>query len=190
MDPVYGNSFNRKFNGPLKRLLLTLGGTDLHQLSFQLTRWILEALPEATVDLVAGHPCSGYTNEDEALLKNSHLTFHKDLTCLRELMFENDAAVCGGGQTLYELAATATPAVALLVADNQRRNIQFMSRLGCCLWIGSPTDADLEAKLKAAISELDRNSQLRSSMGMAGHSVVDGHGAHRAAAELVAVLAQ
>jgi len=38
------------------------------------------------------------------------------------LMLAADMAVCGGGQTTSELAATGTPAIAIRLAENQTLN--------------------------------------------------------------------
>ena len=46
---------------------------------------------------------------------------------LSALMSAADLAVSGGGQTLYELAATGVPTVALCLADNQEPNIAALA---------------------------------------------------------------
>jgi len=182
LDSGYGAGFDRNFNRPLMRLLVTLGGTDVQQLSFQLARWSLEVLPQATVDVVVG---GSFSSEP---VNNSRVNVHQNLGSLRELMLQSDAAVCGGGHTQLELAPTATTEVALLVADNPSYNVESMSNLGCCLWIGSPDDHDLEGGLKSAIRALDRDPGLRSSIGTTAHNLIDGFGAHRVASELVILL--
>ncbi len=48
---------------------------------------------------------------------------------MRDVMLSSDVAISAGGQTLYELARTGTPTVAVSVADNQKKNVEAMGKV-------------------------------------------------------------
>jgi spore coat polysaccharide biosynthesis predicted glycosyltransferase SpsG len=167
----------------VERVLITVGGMDQNALTPRLIRWVREALPAAELDVVAG-PFFG----DEAV-KQTHALAEADAAVavwtdppsVCKLMMESDLAVAGGGQTTYELAATGTPAVAIRLVDNQTGNLKGFSSRGVLDWIGDSHDADLQAKLQAAIRRLAGDPGTREKMSRAGRQMVDGRGAFRVA---------
>ncbi len=109
----------------------------------------------------------------------SRVVFHRSRFGLGALMREADVAISGAGVTLYELAATATPSVALLIAPNQRPNYDAFARAGAALPAGAATDADLAVAIESALRRLDADPGLRGAMGARGRALVDGRGAAR-----------
>jgi UDP-2,4-diacetamido-2,4,6-trideoxy-beta-L-altropyranose hydrolase len=163
--------------GRVKRVLVTLGGSDPHGLSFRVARWVLDILGRAQVDLVVGP--FGVSPGDA--IASRGIAVHEQPADIRRLMLEADIAVSGGGQTLYELAATGTPTVALQVATNQALNIAGLEAAGTLIAAGAADAANLERSLKAALLRLVDNPIQRVAMSRAGRTVVDGLGAMRVA---------
>jgi UDP-2,4-diacetamido-2,4,6-trideoxy-beta-L-altropyranose hydrolase len=92
-----------------------------------------------------------------------------------------DLAVVAAGGTCWELAATATPALAVVVADNQLDVGAAVARLG----LGRVLAAEATtAELEAAIAALVRDRTVRAEMMRRGPQVIDGRGAERACAAL------
>jgi spore coat polysaccharide biosynthesis predicted glycosyltransferase SpsG len=114
------------------------------------------------------------------------VTVHTDVAGLRELIVAADVAVSGAGMTLYELCASATPAVMMCMADNQRPNFEAFERAGAALGAGGADDAELSASLRAALGRLATDGALRSALGARGRALVDGHGAQRVARAITA----
>jgi UDP-2,4-diacetamido-2,4,6-trideoxy-beta-L-altropyranose hydrolase len=104
---------------------------------------------------------------------------------LYPLMMEADVAITTGGQTTYELAATGTPACAVVLADNQYPNLTTLSSLGTLDWVGSAADPDLESRLERQLVALASDSERRHAMSRAGRRLVDGKGAGRVAREIL-----
>src|SRR5207245_10013120 len=93
-------------------------------------------------------------------------------------------AAPGGGVTRDRLAATATPAVVVQMADNQARNVKGVEQAGAALAAGAAGEAALGESLAKALRRLARDHALRATMGARGRELVDGQGALRVAAAL------
>lgn len=100
-----------------------------------------------------------------------------------------DLAVCGGGQTLLELAAVGTPAIAVQLADNQAGSIRAMVRSGAARLAGIWDDPALGVSISMTVHELCERIELRTALGVAGQRLVDGGGAVRVAGVLLQLLA-
>lgn len=98
-------------------------------------------------------------------------------------MMQADLAICCAGQTVYELAATGTSALALCVADNQVEHARALEKKGAILtlnWAETKPCA-----LRDALSELIQDADRRAAMSSAGRGLVDGKGALRVAAAIL-----
>jgi spore coat polysaccharide biosynthesis predicted glycosyltransferase SpsG len=167
----------------IRRVLLLGGGGAAVGAVLDATLRALEAaLPAAEVEVVVG-PFAPMP----ALSRGRPVMVHRDPRDIRALMLAADLAVTGGGQTAYELAATATPAVGLRLAENQRVNLRGLAAAGVLVDVGSPDDAGFHARFADTLSHLAADADLRARMGQAGRRLVDGGGAGRVAAELLAL---
>ena len=100
-------------------------------------------------------------------------------------MRECDIAITGGGQTLFELAATGTPSMAIRLVDNQTSNLNNLTDLGIVQWIGDAADHDLDSKLSENLALLANDKHLREKMSHQGQAYIDGQGAKRVALEIM-----
>ena len=190
LRPEFAEEPSRSFPVHVGTVLLTLGGSDPANLMPRLMRWIAAELEPVQLNVVAG-PLSDDLNEikTEAAAIGPRALVHQQPDDMRGLMLNADLAVSGGGQTLYELAATATPTVAIRLADNQTSNLVGFEAARVLTWAGDAQEGDLEAKVRAHLRRLAKNPQERAAMAAAGRSLVDGRGAGRVAAA-VAELAE
>ena len=97
-------------------------------------------------------------------------------------MREADMAIAGGGQTLYELAATGTPTIAVQLFDNQASSVAGLVELGAVLDGGRFDGTKSLRAMTSRVHELMRDAELRRSCSRQGQAVVDGRGAERVAA--------
>jgi spore coat polysaccharide biosynthesis predicted glycosyltransferase SpsG/RimJ/RimL family protein N-acetyltransferase len=104
---------------------------------------------------------------------------------LPELMASADLAVCGGGQTLYELATVGTPAVALQLFENQAANLEAMAVAGTVCVAGVWPSTDAVGAITSLVQELCDRADLRAVMSAAGQRLIDGRGACRVADALL-----
>lgn len=161
----------------VRRVLVTVGGGDPDRLTPRLVRWAADALKDTSVDVVIG-PMFDKQNLPAGY---KSATIHSNPQNMREIMLGADVALCGGGQTTYELAATGTPAVAVRTAGNQTVNLEGLSAAGSLTWVGDANDADLESKMTQELKALAGDVARRAAMSRMGRVLVDGQGATRVA---------
>jgi UDP-2,4-diacetamido-2,4,6-trideoxy-beta-L-altropyranose hydrolase len=176
----------RTVAGAVKRLLLTVGGGNPGAIIERLLATARRALPNASIDVIVG-PLA-MPAENLARVARTHegaVALHEDPKDVRALMLAADLAVSGGGQTLYELAATGTPTVGVRLADNQTLNLQNLQAEGTLFSAGDAADADREAALTSALRTLAESRERRAEMSRRGRALVDGQGAMRVAEALI-----
>ena len=171
LDPAFGEAPNRVPAEAVRRVLVTLGGGVVGEPLARVIAAVRRTLPSATIDLALG-PLS----DDDAGAQEA-VTLHRGLRSLRGLMLQSDLAVTGVGMTVYESLAAGTPVIGVCLADNQRPNIDALSRAGLIV--------SAEPSLEDAIRYLATDSALRRRMSGEGRRRVDGSGAERVADEIV-----
>ena len=171
LDPGFGSPPRRSLRDDVRRVLVTLGGDPPADALAAAVRAVRRAAPAAAIDLALG-PLA-----QELDGTGNGVTAHRGLDSLRELMLGADLAVTGGGMTLYECLATGVPAVGICLADNQRANVDALSRAGLIV--------SAEPSLEGAVRRLATDSALRRRMSGEGRGRVDGRGAERVADETV-----
>src|SRR2546426_308501 len=171
LDPAFGEAPDRVAAEAVRRVLVTLGGGLVGEPLAPVIAAVRSALPSATIDLALG-PLS----DDDAGAQEG-VTLHRGLCSLHGLMLRSDLAVTGGGMTVYECLAAGTPVVGVCLADNQRPNIDALSRAGLIV--------SAEPSLEDAIRDLATDSALRRRVSGEGRRAGDGRGAERVADEIV-----
>lgn len=161
----------RTIREEIETVLITLGGGDQSAMAKEVVGWCRDVLPHARVEVVIGPFSKAASDLDAVLLENPPM---------REVMLRADLAVSAGGQTLFELAATGTPAIVITTAENQVRHARgFANR-------GSVILADRESG-RAAFDRV-REAASRAEMSRRGRELVDGRGAERTASAIVELL--
>jgi spore coat polysaccharide biosynthesis predicted glycosyltransferase SpsG len=104
-----------------------------------------------------------------------------------EAMAAADLAVSGGGVTTWELCAMGVPSVLLVLAANQRPVADAVAGAGAAISAGDY--AGVEPKdLARVLADLAADPVARHRMADTGRRLVDGRGARRVVAGLLAVL--
>lgn len=170
----------RDRNGPVRRLLVTYGGADPKHVGPRLA----EILPDSVaVDFVVG-PFA-----DIPTKLPSHVRVHKAPADLLDLIHQADLALCAGGQTLFELAAAKLPSICMGIGEDQRPNLEMLSRQGAILFGGWADSADFADHLRQALNRGLADESLRQSLAQRAHRLVDGQGADRIALAIKKMLA-
>lgn len=181
----------RDFDGEVRRVLVTVGGSDPRGLTTRLIQWVAETLGAVAQDVVVGP----WFDDREGLRAGARgvtgpVRFLENPRDMRSLMLGADLAISGGGQTTYELAATGTPAIGIRMADNQTVTLKGLSEAGALLWAGDAEDADLESRVRRAIESLAAAAGRLREMSRRGRVLVDGRGAARVAHTIVDLLGE
>ncbi len=167
----------------VSRVLVTLGGADPRGSTAKIVEAVRRALPAVHLDVVVGPLFGPMPDLDQAAKQDPvRLRVHRELDDLSALMAEADLAVSGGGQTLYELAASGVPTVAICLADNQKDNIAALSMISL-LSVGSLEAASANSFLpvEQVCRRLATDQTLRANMSHTGQALIDGGGAERIA---------
>lgn len=186
LRPEFAAAPARTDTDPVGRVLITVGGSDPNNLTVRLMRWTAKTLGPVQQDVVVGplfEPLEAL--KAEANTAAGSIVLHENRQDMRSLMLASDLALCGGGQTTYELAAAGTPTIAIRTAENQTVNLKGLSAAGSLAWVGDANDVDLESKLTRELKELAGDTTRRAAMSRVGRTLVDGQGAVRVARTLL-----
>lgn len=164
-------------------VLITMGGQDIRGLTSPVIKMILEKYPGIICTAVVKKEFK-VDFEYFARYTNVKFVFDADAQKMKELMENADIAVTAAGQTLYELARTGTPPVAIIVADNQIKNLRGWVQSGFIDDEIHYDDSDYLNKIAAGIEKLmDKTTRQRKAA--AGIKAVDGKGACTVTTELL-----
>lgn len=172
----------------VRRVLISLGGVARADLIALVARAVRRAVPAAELDVVVGPSGDAMDRVQSALAGVSGVRWHRAPAAMRPLMVDADLAVSAGGVTAYELAATATPAVALCLADNQRPNLEGLAAEGAIVVAGDAEDPRVASRLEMAVAALAADAERRTQLARRARTLVDGRGAARVADRLLARL--
>ncbi len=191
LGPEFAEAAPRTIHDHVQRALLTIGGADPGRLTARLARWAIAGLGAITLDVVVGPLVEDVAAIREAVRSvPGRVMLHESPKHLYDLMLAADLAITGGGHTVYELAATGTPMVAICLAENQRLNIEAMRAAGVLEYSGDVHDAALEPVLMASLATLAADTGRRAEMSQRGRDLVDGRGAARLARAVLDLVRQ
>jgi len=168
-----------------KSVLVTFGGKDCRQLTAPIVDALLASFPNLEIHAVIGAAYHAAIPE-----ANSRLILHRNLNACEmcALIMQCDLAVSAAGQTLYELARSGCPTVAVKIADNQTKNFEGALTLGvlapeCAV---DATKLDIPAVIHAVVYGIQflHSQEKRIHFARTAQSNVDGQGARRVADKL------
>jgi spore coat polysaccharide biosynthesis predicted glycosyltransferase SpsG len=158
---------------------ITMGANDFRDISFKLALYLNRKFKISNLSIITNTDSMSFT-ENFKKFKNIHL--RKDLLAgeMRDLMFQSDLVISGGGQTLYELARIGVPTVAICLIKNQAASIKAFVDDGYIQEFIQWNDADLMEKVRK-LYLFYKDKDEREKVSIAGKRCVDGMGAIRLA---------
>lgn len=186
LRPEFWELSPRVMSDGVENILVTLGGSDTYNLMPRILDSLNDLPGRFRITGVIG-PFFRNTQEIEAKAKRVRnpvrLIYSPDSVC--NLMMESGIAISAGGQTLYELACTGCPTVAVRMAVNQDGQLQVFKEAG---FIRVAGQADDDKVVKAIVDEivvLLLDHQARTNMSATGQRLIDGQGALRVARTII-----
>jgi UDP-2,4-diacetamido-2,4,6-trideoxy-beta-L-altropyranose hydrolase len=171
-------------------VLVTMGGVDTPGATLAVLR-VLEHVPSAEpITIVAGPRFAHRSALDawvEAFPRKVHVMTDPEPERLRDAFASALLAVSAGGTTMLELAACGTPAVILVLADNQVEVARAFAARGAALDGGRFASFD-EHRFARTLWALLHDAPARRRMAQALRGLVDGRGATRVAQAVLARL--
>jgi UDP-2,4-diacetamido-2,4,6-trideoxy-beta-L-altropyranose hydrolase len=167
------HSKERKFNGPIKSVLITLGGTDPHSLTSVLAVKLLQIQPELSITLLAGPGCKNIPALKD--LQSKTVKLLESTSLMAQTLFDHDAVFCGGGVTLDEAMAVGTPAYVINQAPHQIVKTNRAEKQGAAMSLGMAESWD-----KSRLPEILKSSpKALEQMSRTGKNRIDGKGLTR-----------
>ena len=155
----------RDFFNQIQSLLITFGGTDPHNISLEVVKYIPNNI-ETTIILGPG-----FKNQDE-LKQNNSIKILKYVQDMASILANHDVVFCSGGVTLHEAMSVGTPAIVINQAPHQEEKAEFAEKVGAAINLGGTKSWD-ENRL-TEIFKLGRKNL--EDMSMAGKKCIDGKG--------------
>jgi UDP-2,4-diacetamido-2,4,6-trideoxy-beta-L-altropyranose hydrolase len=163
------------------RVLVMMGGSDLHQQTEKVLAALSSLPPTFYVDVIIGAGAKSIEDVKKAAVMMPMVTYvHVDPRDIPAIMSRATVAICAGGVTALELAYLGIPAMVITVADNQKEGAKALYDQGAILDLGS-YDQVPSHRISHFLRGLLNNPSMRETMSRAGKSLIDGKGADRVA---------
>lgn len=166
----------------ISTLLVTMGGSDIRNLSPVLISFLRTNYPEYKLIVFVG---PGFQNlkEIESISDNQvALLISPSESEMLQAMSQADLAIATGGHTMYELAAVGLPTVQFQVIENQEVS-KYWAQFGFSRFAGWYDNANFLTDLGRCIDEF-KPKPVREKASYLAQSLIDGKGAERIVAEI------
>jgi UDP-2,4-diacetamido-2,4,6-trideoxy-beta-L-altropyranose hydrolase len=179
-------SLERRADGALARILVTMGGIDKDDATGQ----VLEALDacglpgEVVVTVVMGGRAPWL---EQVRAKLAALPFRAevvvDVDDMAERMGASDFAIGAAGSTSWERCCMGLPSALVVLADNQVDTCRALAAAGAAFDLGTPDDVG--RTLPPVLAEVMQDSAALATMSAAAAAICDGRGTIRVADALL-----
>jgi spore coat polysaccharide biosynthesis predicted glycosyltransferase SpsG len=161
LDPAYAKAHDRRPDGKIKNVLVTMGGTDHNDILFKLLSAFKTVPGDFELAIVASGAC-GYIDRLKTCLANypKPWRLHMDVPTLIPLWQAADAAVTAGGNTLFERIAACVPGATLCQLTQQMEVADGFAKLGVNVNLGFGPDIyeqDLRTRLAAFLQDTEEH---------------------------------
>jgi spore coat polysaccharide biosynthesis predicted glycosyltransferase SpsG len=168
----------------MKRVLITMGGTDTLNVTGHLLQHVLQMEELAELEY---HVIVGCFNIHKDILYSlceqyPNIFLHENISNMSEWMRSCDVAISASGSTLYELCACGTPTVCLEIADNQSGAESWET--DGYMYYGGDAARNMDGCVGQCANRLldyKHSADIRSEKSKKLQSLVDGNGAKRIA---------
>ena len=160
---------------PPRHVLVSMGLTDIGGISERIARLVVNALPDATVEIILGPRAPSLPALRTLAASQPRLELGIDVDDMARRMSQADIAIGAGGGTALERCVLGLPSVAIILAANQRPATLYLARTGALLAIDAIDAVDNELPGLLARMTPERCAALSKTAA----SVCDGKGAER-----------
>src|SRR3972149_2095106 len=168
----------RRTRNSIESVIITFGGDDSRNMTPKVLKLLVDNYPELTKNVIVGKGIQDINVLEEIKDNNTNLLHYPNAEGMKNIMLESDIAISAAGQTLYELARTGVPTIAIAVADNQLNNIKGWHKAEFIEYAGWWKDGDVLDNTLNCLKKVEKKS-IRERMSKIGCLIVDGRGAER-----------
>lgn len=178
---------DRKFSSQVRKLLLTMGGSDPQNLTSRVLQVIKQMDGSLEINVVIG-ASNSYLDIIQEVTREVEKCGHRvrikrNVNNMPALMTDSDMAITAGGTTVWELAFMGIPMLVMATQENQLWVSQAVHEAGIGHYLGEHTTIS-DAFIKKIIHEVMHSPLLRLEMGIKGRKLIDGYGGERIIAAL------
>lgn len=164
--------------GPATRVLVTLGGSDPHNITRKVVRGIQQTDLSCNVRLVLGAAYHDPEELREFVGNDERFELHQDVRNMAEMYAWAHVAICGGGSANWELCYYGLPRLLIVLAENQIPIADALARHQCAINLGWH-EAVSSSEITSGLIRLMHDPAERIRMCQSSRRVVDGRGAQR-----------
>jgi UDP-2,4-diacetamido-2,4,6-trideoxy-beta-L-altropyranose hydrolase len=168
----------RRGEGSVRRVLVSLGLTDVGGVTGRVVQALLPVLGEVQLDIALGSAAPSLGAIET--LDDRRVLLHVDTPDMARLMKDADLAIGAGGSSVWERACLGLPGVTVILANNQRELALRMQADGLTVAVHAAGE-EFESSLSAAHGQLAGDQVLRAAISTRLAALCDGLGAHRVA---------
>lgn len=173
-----------KIKPKVKRILVTMGGTDINNFTPIVLEKLSEIEDSITIDVVVGNlfKCSEKIIDMARENKNINLIFNPNN--MKEVMEKCDLAISASGTTVYELGVLGIPTILIPQIDNQINIAKKASDLGMMINLGKYDEID-SLEIYKVVKELIDNVDRRKRMNKIAINTIDSNGVKNIVNEII-----
>ncbi len=172
----------------VEKIMITLGGGDVSNITKDILDALIENYHNIEYCVVLGN---SYRYKDLMLqnYKQANINFYTDVRNMKDVMVDNDLAISAGGNTLYELCACGIPAIAVIIADNQKGFVGGIHKKTGLPFIDLTEAgfADAKNNFLAVLNKTLKDHSIRERVSREMFQLVDGEGCSRIADEIISL---
>jgi UDP-2,4-diacetamido-2,4,6-trideoxy-beta-L-altropyranose hydrolase len=166
-------------NEPVKKILVSIGGTDTENLVERILTGIAEAGLDVVVDLAISDATSNLESIRELIAKlGKKYRLHLNADNMAQLMKHADLSIGAAGGTSWERCCMGLPSVIVVRAENQQHIAKNLSKAAAVLNLGN-SETVTSAGIGQAIKDLSVDRDRRVKMSQAAAALCDGSGVRR-----------
>jgi UDP-2,4-diacetamido-2,4,6-trideoxy-beta-L-altropyranose hydrolase len=178
----------RKMKGPVARVLVSMGLTDVGGITARVVDRMLPRLGEARLDVVLGPDAPSLQRLYELSRRDPRVQLMVEVKDMASLMAQADFAVGAGGSSIWERCVLGLPSLLVVLADNQAAVGAWLERHAAAE-LADARAPDFDAAFDRGFTGLMRSADRRSRLARASAELCDGKGAGRVAEALLEAIA-
>lgn len=177
-------ALKRREDAPLKRVLVTMGLTDLDAISLRLARAVLDN-SALDVEVILGPAAASRDPLTEMAASEPRLTVSVGVSDVGARMAAADLAIGAGGGTAFERCILGLPSLVCSLAENQSALARALDEAGAAILVDAGDN--LDADIARALQEL--TPERLTHLSQTAADLCDGRGAERIADALLDAIA-
>jgi UDP-2,4-diacetamido-2,4,6-trideoxy-beta-L-altropyranose hydrolase len=183
----FKNFPNKVINNSVKNILITIGGSDVNNLTYDIVVALLEIDKSINYHIVFGKASKNDSKINKIVKMNKKIHIYHNVEDMATLMERNDIAISACGTTLYELSATGIPTIGIIQAKNQIIQAKRFEQEGIIILFEGDIIKDKD-QFKDIVVFLINNNKLRRNMSIKGQKLINGEGAQNCYNKVISIL--